>query len=665
MKVTRTLRTALIFAAIGLITAVFVIYSLRKVVSTYEQDLPLMSLGDRVKGIATRAQLDLESLLAGDKSINFDNQVRAQFSACQRILQGAYDGKETALGKFATGDDEELKALLKEAIIDVEELSTASAALLAANQPPAIQNMDSADSLLKATENITIEKPTARNAFIKFVGTADRLTVYITKKVNQDRQVSVFFHWLTVLTVLGGFFVLCGLAYQVLSKNDKVLSESSSKLEAENKRVETLSGFIESVSTGNYNIDLKAHDDDSLTGTLIAMRNKLKQNAEDDFKRNWSTQGLAQIGEILRATTSTSSELYDNIIRFMVKYTKSNQGGLFIINDDEEGQRYLELVACYAFERKKYLEKKVTIGDGLVGQCFLEGERIYLTEVPQEYVSITSGLGGSNPSSLLIVPMRVNEKTFGVIELASFNRYQEFEIEFIEKLAESIASTIANVRVNETTRILLEKTQQQAEEMKSQEEEIRQNMEELEATQEEMRRKQTVLERELSQSQQQANALKLQEQKLTESQDTLQAIVDNIPRAIFWKDNDLRFMGCNIIFARVAGVASPRDLIGKTDFDMAWSAQADAYRKDDHEVMRSRKPKLDIEEVNVNSAGEESWVRTSKVPIISQAGEVVAILGMFEDITAWKRKEVDVAQKLKEREEALKELRELRQMLES
>jgi PAS domain S-box-containing protein len=665
MKVTRTLRTALIFAAIGLITAVFVIYSLRKVVSTYEQDVPLISLGDRVKGIATRAQFDLESLLAGDKSVNFENQVRAQLSACQRILQGAYDGKETALGKFAISDDEELKALLKEAIIDVDELSTASAALLAANQPPAIQNGDTADSVLTATENKTIEKPAARNAFIKFAGTADRLTGYITKKVNQNRQVSVFFQWLTVLTVFGGFFALCGLAYQVLSKNDKVLSESSTKLEAENKRVETLSGFIESVSTGNYDIDLKTDDDDSLTGTLIAMRNKLKQNAEDDYKRNWSTQGLAQIGEILRATTSTSSELYDNIIRFMVKYTKSNQGGLFIINDDEEGQRYLELVACYAFERKKYLEKKVTIGDGLVGQCFLEGERIYLTEVPQEYVSITSGLGGSNPSSLLIVPMRVNEKTFGVIELASFNRYQEFEIEFIEKLAESIASTIANVRVNETTRILLEKTQQQAEEMKSQEEEIRQNMEELEATQEEMRRKQTVLERELSQSQQQANALKLQEQKLTESQDTLQAIVDNIPRAIFWKDNDLRFMGCNIIFARVAGVASPRDLIGKTDFDMAWSAQADAYRKDDHEVMRSRKPKLDIEEVNVNSAGEESWVRTSKVPIISQAGEVVAILGMFEDITAWKRKEADVAQKLKEREEALKELRELRQMLES
>jgi PAS domain S-box-containing protein len=178
-----------------------------------------------------------------------------------------------------------------------------------------------------------------------------------------------------------------------------------------------------------------------------------------------------------------------------------------------------------------------------------------------------------------------------------------------------------------------------------------------------MRRKQTALERELAQSQQQAAALKVQEENLIRSQHTLQAIVDNIPRAIFWKDNDLRFMGCNIIFAKIAGAQSPRDLVGKTDFDMAWSAQADAYRKDDHEVMRSRKAKLDIEEVNINSDGEESWVRTSKVPIIGDSGEVVAILGMFEDITVWKRKEADVAQKLRERDEYLKELQKLRQIV--
>jgi PAS domain S-box-containing protein len=124
-------------------------------------------------------------------------------------------------------------------------------------------------------------------------------------------------------------------------------------------------------------------------------------------------------------------------------------------------------------------------------------------------------------------------------------------------------------------------------------------------------------------------------------------------------------MGCNRIFAAVAGASSPTELIGKTDFDMAWSAQADAYRKDDMEVMRNRNGKLDIEEVNINSEGEESWVLTSKVPIINHNNEVVAILGMFEDITVRKRKEAEINRKLEERESAVKELSALRQLLET
>lgn len=145
---------------------------------------------------------------------------------------------------------------------------------------------------------------------------------------------------------------------------------------------------------------------------------------------------------------------------------------------------------------------------------------------------------------------------------------------------------------------------------------------------------------------------------LNAAQETLQTIIDNVPRAIFWKDKDLKFQGCNKIFAQVAGLKSPKDLIGYTDFDMPWKEHAKAYREDDMTVMKTRTSRLDLEERNVNSQGEESWVMTSKVPVINSNGEVVAVLGMFEDITERKRKEADINAKLQE-------LETLRKLLES
>ncbi len=162
--------------------------------------------------------------------------------------------------------------------------------------------------------------------------------------------------------------------------------------------------------------------------------------------------------------------------------------------DSSSEETYMTLEACYAWDREKYVEQKIYQGEGLAGQAWLEKDTLYITDVPQDYITIVSGLGEANPTSILIVPLMVNEEVYGVVEMASFDEYQPHEVEFMKKIAESIAATISTARINSKTQKLLNESTQMTEQMQAQEEEMRQNMEELQATQEEMDRKQRSME---------------------------------------------------------------------------------------------------------------------------------------------------------------------------
>jgi len=249
--------------------------------------------------------------------------------------------------------------------------------------------------------------------------------------------------------------------------------------------------FAENIGKGNYESNFQLlSEDDTMGGALIQMRNNLKQAADEDRKRNWVTEGLAKFADILRSRNDNLKELSENIISNLVKYMGVNQGALFLINDDNEQDVFIELAACYAYNRRKFLNKRIEIGEGLAGQCVLEKDTIYMSEVPGNYIKITSGLGEALPRNVLIVPLKLNDAIFGVVEIASFHTIERHQVEFVEKLGESIASTVSSVKINNRTKTLLEETQVQAEQMRAQEEEMRQNMEELSATQEEMHRAQ-------------------------------------------------------------------------------------------------------------------------------------------------------------------------------
>lgn len=257
--------------------------------------------------------------------------------------------------------------------------------------------------------------------------------------------------------------------------------------------------FADSIGKGKFDAHISiVNEKDVLTCSLIGMRDNLKKVEEENQQRNWTTVGNAKFMELLRTNENNLKEMSNLVISNLVKYLNANQGGLFLINNDKKENPFIELMACYAYERKKFINQQIAIGEGLIGQCVLEKESIFLTEVPENYLKITSGLGDALPRCIFIVPLKMGNEIYGALELASFTPFEKYQREFIEKLSETIAASVSSVKINERTKQLLEETQHMTASMKSQEEQMRQNLEELIATQEELQRREQELLNEVS-----------------------------------------------------------------------------------------------------------------------------------------------------------------------
>lgn len=132
------------------------------------------------------------------------------------------------------------------------------------------------------------------------------------------------------------------------------------------------------------------------------------------------------------------------------------------------------------------------------------------------------------------------------------------------------------------------------------------------------------------------------EARLHESRNMLQNVINTIPVRVFWKDRGLNYLGCNKLFARDAGLGNEREIIGKDDFDLAWSSQAELYQRDDRAVMDSGEVKLNFEEPQTTPAGDTIWLETSKIPLRDVNNDIIGILGTYQDITSRKNAESEL-----------------------
>ncbi len=413
-------------------------------------------------------------------------------------------------------------------------------------------------------------------------------------------------------------------------------------------------GFINSIGKGRYDVEWEGMDEktreinkENIAGELLALREQLKKAKREDDIRIWTNEGLSRFADLIRNYQNDISELSDRLIAGIVDYIGAEQGGLFFLNEDNQHEKYLELMGCYAYQRKKFMEKRVELGQGIVGQCFLEGETTYLTNIPKEYMYITSGLGLATPTTLLIIPLKINEDVVGVIETAGLKEFEQYKIDFLERLSESIASSIASVRTNERTKILLMQSQQQAEEMRAQEEEMRQNMEELQATQEQMNRKNEEVERLLQKASENEEAMRMQMEALAELQNEsnllaesmkkeaedyrtmLTDILNEIPGKVFLKDAEGKIFLANQKVADVHGLPVS-ELIGKSDYDFVDQETADQWRQQELDIIAKGEEKYTFEDT---IGGQARILETTKKAFEIKPLRQTGLLGIQNDIT--------------------------------
>ncbi|MFP4555524.1 MAG: cache domain-containing protein [Bacteroidales bacterium] len=395
-----------------------------------------------------------------------------------------------------------------------------------------------------------------------------------------------------------------------ISKMAKALSLSIDGLLAKTE-------FSKSIGKGNLDAKLKLLSDEDVLGksllemrqSLIDAKNEERKRKDEDEKRRWVNEGLAKFGDILRQNNENLSKLGDEIIKELVWYLEASLGGIFVKNESNDPYTY-DLVSAFAYDRKRYLQKSFEQGEGLVGSCAAEEDTIYLKEIPQEYIDITSGLGGTNPNTLLLIPLKIEGEVLGVIEIGFLKSLQDFEIAFVEKIGESIASTLRTVRINQKTNELLKKSQEQTEMMAAQEEEMRQNMEELQATQEESAR------------------------KAIEMEGLIDAL--NESSYVMEYDADGKIISINDAYLELLGITR-EDAIGKHHSDNV--VMTDEQKEHYDKFWRNLKNgKIQKQTTSIKMEGKDFTFVETYTPIKNEKGDIYKILKISTDVSSASRK---------------------------
>jgi signal transduction histidine kinase/CheY-like chemotaxis protein/HAMP domain-containing protein len=247
-------------------------------------------------------------------------------------------------------------------------------------------------------------------------------------------------------------------------------------------QVRSISEVASAVTKGDLTRTIRVEakgEVEALKDTINQMIANLRETTLRNQEQDWLKSNLAKFTQMLQGQRDLNT-VSKRILSELAQVVRAHFGAFYILKqDDESGEVKLKLFAAYAYKEEKTIPKEFLIGEGLVGQCAFEKEKILITNVPSGYIKISSGLGKVKPSNLIILPVLFENNVKAVIELASLDDLSETHIDFLTQVTESIGIVLNTIETNTRTEELLAQSQSLASELKIQQEELRRTNDEL------------------------------------------------------------------------------------------------------------------------------------------------------------------------------------------
>lgn len=265
---------------------------------------------------------------------------------------------------------------------------------------------------------------------------------------------------------------------------NRAIEQYEARVKESNLLLERNTSFAQELSEGE-NPDLYDEMMETDLGKALRMiQLNIKSNRRKSHEQSWITEGKDIISKVLREQQEMD-ELSSLVLKTIIHYIQATQGALYLY---EEEEKILTNRAVYAYNRRKFMSQTFRPGEGLVGQCAYEMDYIYRTEIPEDYITITSGiLGDQKPTCILLVPLITNEELHGVIEVAFLSeRIPKLTIQFLLEMGEVIARTLKNLKMNLRTQQLLKESTKMTDTLRSNEIQLQENAGEMQQAQEKL-----------------------------------------------------------------------------------------------------------------------------------------------------------------------------------